>query len=65
MFEVVVTRYTDRYLTAMGITFLLLVLFAPNGITGAVDGLKRRFDRRRATASAPTTTAGRPGRGPR
>jgi branched-chain amino acid transport system permease protein len=65
MFEVAVTRYTDRYLTAMGITFLLLVLFAPNGITGAVDGLRRRFDRRRAAASAPTTTAGPPGRGPR
>ena len=64
MFEVVVTRFTDRYLTAMGITFLLLVLFAPNGITGAVDGLRRRFDRRRRNASAPAPTSGPPGRGP-
>ena len=48
MFEVVVTRYTDRYLTAMGITFLLLVLFAPNGIMGAIDALRSRFGWRRA-----------------
>jgi branched-chain amino acid transport system permease protein len=65
MFEVVVTRFTDRYLTAMGITFLLLVLFAPNGITGAVEGLKRRFDRRRRTTSAAVPSSGPPGRGPR
>ena len=64
MFEVVVTRYTDRYLTAMGITFLLLVLFAPNGITGAVDGLRRRFDRRRRAASTASHLTGPPGRGP-
>jgi branched-chain amino acid transport system permease protein len=65
MFEVVVTRFTDRYLTVMGITFLLLVLFAPNGITGAVEGLKRRFDRRRRGASGVAPKAGPPGRGPR
>lgn len=46
MFEVVVTRFTERYLTAMGVTFLLLVLFAPNGIMGAVDAARRRFGRR-------------------
>ena len=64
MFEVVVTRFTDRYLTAMGITFLLLVLFAPNGITGAFEGLKRRFDRRRRAISAPAASSGPPGRDP-
>jgi branched-chain amino acid transport system permease protein len=52
MFEVVVTRFTDRYLTAMGITFLLLVLFAPNGIMGAVDSLRQRFRRRRPDAAS-------------
>ena len=51
MFEVVVTRFTDRYLTAMGITFLLLVLFAPGGIMGAFDALRARFGwRRKANA---------------
>lgn len=50
MFEVVVTRFTDRYLTAMGITFLLLVLFAPNGIMGAVDATRARFGWRRGTS---------------
>ena len=50
MFEVVVTRFTDRYLTAMGITFLLLVLFAPNGIMGAVDSIRRMYGRRRRDA---------------
>lgn len=48
LFEVVVTTFTGRYLTVMGITFLLLVLFAPNGIMGAIDGLRSRFGRRRA-----------------
>ena len=51
MFEVVVTRFTERYLTAMGITFLLLVLFAPNGIMGAVDSLRNRFARRARAAA--------------
>jgi branched-chain amino acid transport system permease protein len=50
MFEVIVTRFTDRYLTAMGITFLLLVLFAPNGIMGVFDALRARFGRRRTTS---------------
>jgi branched-chain amino acid transport system permease protein len=45
MFEVVVTRFTDRYLTVMGVTFLLLVLFAPNGIMGAVNSRLRRSRR--------------------
>jgi branched-chain amino acid transport system permease protein len=53
MFEVVVTRFTDRYLTAMGVTFLLLVLFAPNGIMGAVDALRARYGRRRKATSQP------------
>jgi len=48
LFEVVVTTFTGRYLTVMGITFLLLVLFAPNGIMGAIDGLRSRLGRRRA-----------------
>jgi branched-chain amino acid transport system permease protein len=61
MFEVVVTRFTDRYLTAMGITFLLLVLFAPNGIMGAVDGVRRRLERR--AASSPAPRSGPPDRG--
>jgi branched-chain amino acid transport system permease protein len=61
MFEVVVTRFTDRYLTAMGITFLLLVLFAPNGIMGAVDGVRRRLERR--AASSPAPGSGPPDRG--
>jgi len=64
MFEVVVTRFTDRYLTAMGVTFLLLVLFAPNGITGAVEGLKRRLDRWRRATPTPAPTDGPPERGP-
>ncbi len=51
MFEVVVTRFTERYLTAMGITFLLLVLFAPNGIMGVVDSIRNRFARRARAAA--------------
>lgn len=47
LFEVVVTRFTGRYLTAMGVTFLLLVLFAPNGIAGIVQALRSRFATKR------------------
>jgi branched-chain amino acid transport system permease protein len=56
MFEVVVTRFTERYLTAMGITFLLLVLFAPNGIMGVVDSLKQRYRQRLKALSASNLT---------
>jgi branched-chain amino acid transport system permease protein len=59
MFEVVVTRFTERYLTAMGITFLLLVLFAPNGIMGLVDSARQRCRRlRRGAAAAAAVSAG-------
>jgi len=44
-FEVTVSRYTDRYLTVMGITFIFIVLFAPNGIMGVIDQAKRRYER--------------------
>lgn len=42
-FEVTVSRYTDRYLTVMGITFVLIVLFAPNGVMGVFNQIKRRY----------------------
>lgn len=42
LFEVVVSQYTDRYLTMMGLAFLLVVLFAPNGVVGWFDALRKR-----------------------
>lgn len=53
LFEVVVTRYTDRYLTAMGLTFLLLILFAPNGITGIANSLRTKLLRRKGVEAVP------------
>jgi branched-chain amino acid transport system permease protein len=60
MFEVAVTRFTDRYLTAMGITFLLLVLFAPNGLAGALESLQRRVRRGRRRGSDQRASGGIP-----
>ncbi len=40
LFEVVVSRYTERYLTVEGVVFLLIVLFAPEGIVGWFESLR-------------------------
>lgn len=35
------SSYTDRYNTVIGLTFLLIVLFSPNGIVGLVQSVAR------------------------
>jgi branched-chain amino acid transport system permease protein len=32
------STYTERWMTILGLTFILLVLFAPGGIVGAFRG---------------------------
>ncbi|MBV9280182.1 MAG: branched-chain amino acid ABC transporter permease [Chloroflexi bacterium] len=69
------SSYTDRYNTVIGLTFLLIVLFSPNGIVGLGQGalrLARAALRRRPgaggrqpqdAAAGPAAPAGRAGTG--
>lgn len=45
--------FTDRYMTLTGIVFILVLLFAPAGIAGLGEQVKRAFDRRRKKSSEP------------
>lgn len=51
VFEVWVSGYTQRWLSVLGLTYILTVLFMPKGILGTIDDFRkaRRF-RRRAEA---------------
>lgn len=49
--EIVVSQITPRYMTVIGVVFLLTILFAPDGITGRFKALRRRLGRNRRKES--------------
>ncbi len=53
--EVWVSGFTDRWLTVLGVTYILTMLFLPEGVLGLVDRM-RRGRRHRARASAAVAT---------
>lgn len=52
--EVWVSGFTDRWMSVLGVTYILTILFLPEGVLGLVDRL-RRGSRHRARASAAVT----------
>ena len=40
--DVLISQHTERYNTIIGAIFVLVVLFAPQGVLGALDALKRK-----------------------
>lgn len=40
--DVLISQHTERYNTIIGAIFVLVVLFAPQGVLGAIDALKRK-----------------------
>jgi urea transport system permease protein len=52
--------FLDSWTLVMGLLFVLVVLFLPKGIAGAVETLTARFERRRAASSPPQPQQQRP-----
>ncbi|HVE48516.1 MAG TPA: branched-chain amino acid ABC transporter permease [Casimicrobiaceae bacterium] len=46
LFEVLAARFPNTFSILLGVTFLLIVYFLPNGVTGRIDQLRRRSNRR-------------------
>ncbi|MGQ9518160.1 MAG: hypothetical protein ACUVT1_12910, partial [Anaerolineae bacterium] len=40
--EVLLSRYTQRYLLFVGLIFVIVVLFSPQGILGIIDSIRRK-----------------------
>lgn len=59
--EVWVSGFTERWLSVLGLTYILTMLFLPQGILGMVDDLRRGRRRRRAGAGAEMAAERRPG----
>ncbi|TVR85801.1 MAG: branched-chain amino acid ABC transporter permease [Trueperaceae bacterium] len=47
LLQTVVSQITPRYMTIIGLVFLLTILFAPDGITGRFHALRKRLKRER------------------
>ncbi len=47
LLETVVSQITPRYMTIIGLVFLLTILFAPDGITGRFNALRKHLRRER------------------
>ena len=54
LLEYLVSQHTERWVTALGIIYILVVLFAPRGIYPPMrDAVLRMFSRRRADLPSP------------
>jgi branched-chain amino acid transport system permease protein len=49
--EIIVSQFTERYMTVIGLVFLLTILFAPDGLIGRLQSLGRYFGKEPATKS--------------
>lgn len=49
--EIVVSQFTNRYMSVIGLVFLLTILFAPDGLIGRLQSLRRYFGKEPATKS--------------
>lgn len=49
---------TDRYMTLTGVIFIAILLFAPTGLAGVVQQVRRRLRRGRGRTSAPSAAEG-------
>jgi branched-chain amino acid transport system permease protein len=54
--DVLISQYSERYNLVIGVIFLLVILFAPNGILGGLE----RFRSKRPRAEVLATDAGVP-----
>lgn len=52
----VVSTYFERWSLLLGLVFIVVVIFAPRGIVGAVAAASRRVRRRSAAADAPASS---------
>lgn len=51
LLQTVVSQVTPRYMTVIGLVFLLTILFAPDGITGRFHALRKRLRRERPSGT--------------
>jgi branched-chain amino acid transport system permease protein len=57
--EVWVSGFTDRWLSVLGLTYILTMLFLPQGVLGLVDDLRRGRQKRRAAGEGPAVVGAR------